>query len=66
MGPLTVVLYGLLVAFGVGDAVAHFTHYRYGPTVSKTILQASKRFPVLHVLVAAAGLALIVHLEGGF
>lgn len=66
MGPLTVALYGLLVLFAAGDAAAHFTHYRYGETVSKSVLDASKRFPVLHALVAAAGLALVVHLEGGF
>lgn len=63
MGPLTFVLYGLLVAFGVGDAVAHFTHYRYGETVSASIWQAMKRFPELHWIVLAFSIVLTTHLE---
>ena len=34
MGILTYILLGLLATFWAGDAVAHFTRYKYGETVS--------------------------------
>jgi lipid-A-disaccharide synthase-like uncharacterized protein len=61
-GPLTIALWSALILFAGGDAAAHFTHYRYGETVSKSIKDASKRFPVLHWVVGLLGAILIVHL----
>lgn len=63
---LTIILYGLLALFVVGDAGAHFTRYRYGPTVSWTILWLEKRYPWFHVVVAALLIVLGAHLEGAF
>jgi hypothetical protein len=63
MGPLTLALYGLIVLFAGGDAAAHFTHYKYGETVSASIWAALKRFPVLHYLLGAAIVVLFTHLE---
>lgn len=63
---LTVILYGLLAVFVALDAVAHFTHYRYGPTVSWTILWLEHRFPIFHIIVGAIVLAGLLHLEGVF
>lgn len=63
---LTVILYALLAAFIALDAVAHFTHYRYGPTVSWTVLWLEHRFPIFHLIVGAIVLALGLHLEGAF
>lgn len=63
---ITAALYGLVVLFIGGDAFAHFTRYRYGPTVSWTIKWAEHRWPVLHIVLAVALLALGAHLEGAF
>lgn len=63
MGPLTYALYGLAILFAGGDAAAHFTHYRYGETVSKSIWDASKRFPILHLVTGLALAVLFTHLE---
>lgn len=61
---LTIALYSLIALFTALDATAHFTHYRYGPTVSWTILWMEKRFPAFHVVVGAALVVLFIHLEG--
>jgi hypothetical protein len=61
-GPLTIALWSLLVLFAGGDAAAHFTHYRYGETVSKSIKDAALRFPILHWIVGVLLAVLIVHL----
>lgn len=62
-GPLTAALWSLLVLFAAGDAAAHFTHYKYGETVSASIWAAMRRFPILHWLVLAAAVVLTTHLE---
>jgi hypothetical protein len=63
MGPLTVALWALVALFAGGDAAAHFTHYRYGETVSASIWQALARFPALHVVLGVAIVVLFTHLE---
>jgi hypothetical protein len=63
MGALTVALWSLVALFAGGDAAAHFTHYRYGETVSASIWQALKRFPILHYVLGVAIAVLFTHLE---
>lgn len=63
---ITAILYALLVAFAGGDALAHFTHYRYGPTVSWTIWWLEKRYPVFHIIIGVLLLLLGTHLEVHF
>ncbi len=63
MGPLTASLIGLLGLFGAGDALAHFTKYKYGETFSAAVWWLEKRFPVFHLVVGVALAVLFTHLE---
>lgn len=63
MGPLTLALWGLLAVFAGGDALAHFTHYRYGETVSASIWWMERRYPVLHIVTGLVLAVLFTHLE---
>jgi hypothetical protein len=63
VGPLTIALWGLLAAFAAGDALAHFTHYRYGETVSASLWWLQRRYPVFHVVIGLILATLFTHLE---
>lgn len=52
----------LQAAFWIFDAVAHFTHYRYGETASAWIWHEEHRFPVLRPVIGAALIVLFSHL----
>lgn len=62
MGPLTIALYTLLGLFGAGDLLAHFTHYRYGKTVSASVWWLEHRYPAAYVLIGGLWLLLGTHL----
>lgn len=65
LGPLTYALFGLILLFVGGDALAHFTRYRYGETVSAAIQGMTRRYRFLF-LVVWVGLAVLgVHLTVG-
>lgn len=59
---LTIVLWGVLVLFAFGDALAHFTG---GRTVSWSIRYLERRWPIFHILVGLALAVLFTHLEVG-
>lgn len=63
MGPLTIALWSLLAVFAGGDAAAHFTHYKYGETVSASIWWLERRFPIFHIAVGLVLAVLFTHLE---
>lgn len=65
---LDAILYGIIAAFIAWEAAAHFAfHNRTGHTLSNRIrlLERDYGWP-MRALVAAAVVALGVHLEGGF
>lgn len=59
---LTIVLWGVLVLFAAGDALAHFSG---GKTVSWSIHYLEHRWPIFHILVGAVLVVLFTHLEIG-
>lgn len=61
-GVLTAALWLLLAVFVGGDAVAHFTGYKYGETVSASIWSMEK-FWVVRVIVGVVLAGLFTHLE---
>lgn len=64
---LTLILFVIIAAFIVYELVAHFVRYRGMLTLSAIVLLAEKRWGMpIRVLVAAAVVALGVHLEGAF
>jgi hypothetical protein len=63
MGSLTLALWGLIALFAGGDALAHFTQYRHGETVSASIWWLERRYPAFHVIVGALLAVLFTHLE---
>jgi len=63
VGLLTYILLGLLATFWAGDAVAHFTRYKYGETVSAAIWWLEKRSILFRILVGLSVAVLFTHLE---
>jgi hypothetical protein len=62
-GPLTALTIVLLAVFGVVDAGAHFTKYKYGETFSAFIWWLLRKLPVMRVVIGAAIAVLFTHLE---
>jgi hypothetical protein len=66
VGPITVTLFGILLAFAGLDAVASLTKYKHGETVSKFIQTLQDEHPVVRLAVTSFLLYLIGHLELGW
>lgn len=62
VGPLTVVLIGLLASFGVADLVAYLTKGRYGESFSDWDQGLEKQYVWLKALNFAVLVVLIAHL----
>lgn len=64
-GPLTWLLVGLLAVFGVLDAFAHTSNYRYGETFSALVKHLEKGRPLVRAGVAGLIVVLFTHLVLG-
>lgn len=61
-GWLTAITILLLALFGVVDAEAHFTHYKYGETFSAFCWWLIRTFPAMRVVFGAAIMVLFTHI----
>ena len=61
-GPLTALTIVLLAVFGVVDAGAHFTKYKYGETFSAFCWWLIQKIPAMRVVFGAASAVLFTHI----